>query len=193
MLRLVLLLSVSVLAAGANAQTAEEAVALVTQGLEAGRATGNICGDVQPPKVTAGSPWARYRFYCSNGDWFESAFCEIDDCKFETFFTANGNEPDRRNVLDFSRFRSLLPARADASKMGHFFEAGPDFCTSSDGKSCMIEFISIGSGECCVRQQIRRARRICLVVNPDRLPAIVSKVGSAIDRAVSRPAAEPKR
>ena len=55
MLRLLLLLSVTVLAAGANAQTAEEAVTLVTQGLEAGRATGNICGDVQPPKVTAGS------------------------------------------------------------------------------------------------------------------------------------------
>ena len=80
----------------------------------------------------------------------KSVFRQIDDCRFETFFTANGNEPDRRNVLDFSRFRSLLPARADASKMGHFFDAGPDFCTSSDGKSCMIEFISIGSGECCV-------------------------------------------
>ena len=53
-------------------------------------------------------------------------------------------------MLDFSNFRGLLPARGDAAKMGHFFDASPDFCTSSDGKSCMVEFISMGSGECCV-------------------------------------------
>lgn len=149
MLRLLLLLAVSIHAAGANAQTAEEAVALVTEGLEPGSAVGNLCGDIQPPKVTAGSP-AKYRFDCGNGDWFETAFRQIDGCKFETLVTTNSNEPERRAVLDFSKFRGLLPARGNAATMGHFFDASPDFCTSSDGKSCMMEFISMGSGECCV-------------------------------------------
>jgi hypothetical protein len=148
MLRLLLLLVVSVHAAGAKAQTAEEAVALITQGLEAGRATGSPCGDIQAPKVTSGS-LAKYRFDCSGGDWFESVFRQIDGCKFEMFLTMNGKEPDRRDMLDFSKFRSLLPARGDAATMGHFFDASPDFCTSSDGKTCMIEFVSIATGECC--------------------------------------------
>jgi hypothetical protein len=157
MLRLLLLLAVSAHAAGANAQTAEEAVALITQGLEPGRATGNLCGDIQVPKVTPGSP-AKYRFDCQ-GDWFETAFRQIDGCKFETSVTSNRNEMERRDVLDFSKFRGLLPVRGDATKMGHFFDASADFCTSSDGKSCMIEFTSMGSGECCVLSgQVPRER-----------------------------------
>ena len=157
MLRLLFLLAVSVHAAGANAQTAEEAVALITQGLEPGRATGNQCGDIQVPKVTPGTP-AKYRFECQ-GDWFETAFRQIDGCKFETSVTSNRNEMARRDVLDFSKFRGLLPVRGDPTKMGHFFDASPDFCTSSDGKSCMIEFTSMGSGECCVLSgQVPRER-----------------------------------
>ena len=149
MLRLLFLLAVLIQAAGANAQTAEEAVALAAYGLEPGLATGSLCGDIQVPKVTPGSP-AKYRFDCSYGDWFETAIRQIDGCKFETSTTMNGKEPDRRDVLDFSKFRGLLPARGDAAKMGHFFEASPDFCTTSGGKSCMMEFISVGTGECCV-------------------------------------------
>lgn len=99
--------------------------------------------------MTPGSP-AKYGFDCSYGDWFETVFRQIDGSRFETFTAMNGKEPDRRDVLDFSKFRNLLPAREDAATMGHFFDASPDFCTSSDGKSCMIAFISMGSGECCV-------------------------------------------
>lgn len=158
MLRLLFLLAVSIHAAGANAQTAEEAVALAAYGLEPGLATGSLCGDIQVPKVTPGSP-AKYRFDCSYGDWFETAIRQIDGCKFETSTTMNGKEPDRRDMLDFSKFRGLLPPRGDATKMGHFFDASPDFCTSSDGKSCMMEFISMGSGECCVLSgQVPRER-----------------------------------
>lgn len=124
MLRLLLLLAVSIHAAGANAQTAEEAVALITQGLEPDSPVGNLCGDIQVPKVTPGSP-AKYRFDC-HGDWFETAFRQIDDCKFETLVTTSRNEPERRAVLDFSKFRRLLPARGDATTMGHFFDASPD-------------------------------------------------------------------
>ena len=149
MLRALLVLVVAMHVAGANAQTAEGAVALITQGLEAGRATGSMCGDIQVPKVTGRSP-ARYRFDCGNGDWFETVFRQIDGCKFETFVSLKGREPDRRDVLDFSKFRGLLPAREDATTTGHFFEASPDFCTSSNGKSCIFEFISMASGKCCV-------------------------------------------
>jgi hypothetical protein len=149
MFRLLLFVAVSIYAAGANAQKAEEAVALITQGgLEPGSAVGNLCGDIQAPKVTPGSP-AKYRFDC-DGDWFETAFRQIDGCRFETLVTSNRDEMEKRDVLDFSKFRGLLPARGNAATMGHFFDASPDFCTSSDGKICMIEFTSMGSGECCV-------------------------------------------
>jgi hypothetical protein len=149
MLRLLLFLAVSINAPGANAQTVEEEVALIVYGFEPGRAIGSACGLIQIPEVTSGSP-AKYRFDCGNGDWSETVFRQIDGCIFETFLTMNGGEPDRRDVLDFSKFRGLMPARGDAATMGHFFEASPDFCTSSDGKSCMFDFLSIATGECCV-------------------------------------------
>jgi hypothetical protein len=142
MLRLLLFLAVSIHAAGANA------VALVTHGLEEGRVTGSRCGLVHIPKVTSKSP-ATYRFDCGNGDWSEGVFRQIDGCKFEMSYTWNG-KPDGRDVLDFSKFRGLLPARGDAARMGHFFDASPDFCTSSDGTSCLIQFLSAANGECCV-------------------------------------------
>jgi hypothetical protein len=158
MLRLMLAFAVSIHAAGANAQTAEEAVALITQGLEAGRATGSPCGLIQLPEVTSGSP-AKYRFDCGNGDWSETVFRQIDGCRFETYFTMNGGEPGRRDVLDFSKFRGLLPARGDAAKTGHFFDASPDFCISSDRTNCMLDFLSIANGECCVMAgQVPRER-----------------------------------
>jgi hypothetical protein len=148
MLRPLLLVAVLIHAAGANAQTAEEAVALITHGLEAGRVTGSRCGLVHTPKVTSKSP-ATYRYDCGNGDWSEGVFRQIEGCKFEMTYTWNG-KPDSREVLDFSKFRGLLPARGDAARMGHFFDASPDFCTSSDGTSCMIGFLSTATGECCV-------------------------------------------
>lgn len=149
MLRALLVLVVSMHVAGASAQTAEGAVALITRGLEAGRATGNMCGDIQAPKVTSKSP-AKYRFDCGKGDWFETVFRQIDGCKFETFVSQKGREPDRRDVLDFSKFRGLSAASGDAAKMGHFFDASPDFCMSSNGKTCIFEFVSMASGKCCV-------------------------------------------
>ena len=90
MLRLVLLLAVSIRAAGANAQTLEEEVALVVYGFEAGRATGTACGDIQAPKVTRRISDKIPGSTCSNGDWFETVFRQIDGCEFETFFTING-------------------------------------------------------------------------------------------------------
>jgi hypothetical protein len=158
MFRALLVLVVSMHVAGANAQTAEGAVALITQGLEAGRATGNMCGDIQAPKVTGRSP-AKYRFDCGKGEWFETVFRQIDGCKYETFVSEKGKEPDRRDVLDFSKFRGLSPASGDATKTGHFFEASPDFCMSSNGKTCIFEFVSMASGKCCVLSgQVPRER-----------------------------------
>lgn len=117
-----------------------------------------MCGTIQAPKVIGRSP-AKFRFDCGKGDWFETVFRQIDGCKFETFVSEKGREPDRRDVLDFSKFRGLLPASGDATKTGHFFEASPDFCTSSNGKTCMFEFISTASGKCCVLEgQVPRER-----------------------------------
>lgn len=156
MLRLLLFLAVSIHAAGANAQTVEEEVALIVNGFEAGRVTGSPCGLVHTPQVISTSP-AKYRFDCGNGDWTEAVFRQIDGCKFDTSFTMNGEGPDRAMCWTFQSSVACC----------QYVGTPQRWATSSMPAPIFAQPLGWGGSAC--------ARRNCLVACLQILPAITGK------------------
>ncbi len=145
MLRIVVVALLLLNCTGAGAQSEEQTVAFIINGIESGKAIISGCGETHEAEIVTASP-ARYRFRCKNGTAADLVVSKLANCRYRHFWVEQGKEPEGASVLDFNKFQTLLPYEP-RRRNSHFFLASPGFCEPAT--NCVDLFVSVDTGTCC--------------------------------------------